>query len=54
MVISQNTVIVNFLYILVTFQAGIMAFLTSIHCCPDALDPREQNKERTYGQLYPT
>ena len=29
-------VIVNFLFILVTFQAGIMAFLTSIHCCPDA------------------
>ena len=36
MVISQNTVIVNFLVILETFQAGTMAFLTSIHCCPDA------------------
>ena len=36
MVISQNKVIVNFLFILVIFQAGIMAFLTSIHCCPDA------------------
>ena len=36
MVISQNTVIVNFLFILVTFQAWIMAFLTSIDCYPDA------------------
>ena len=32
----QNTVIVNFLFILVSFQAGLMAFLTSIHCCLDA------------------
>ena len=36
MVISHNIVIVNFLFILVTFQSGIMAFLTSIHCCPEA------------------
>ena len=37
MVISQNMVIVNFLFILVTFHAGIMAsFLTSIHWCPEA------------------
>ena len=36
MVISQNIVIFNFLFILVTFQSGIMAFLTSIHCCPEA------------------
>ena len=36
MVISQNIVIVNFLFILVTFQSGIMAFLTSTHCCPEA------------------
>ena len=36
MVISQNIVIVNFLFILVTFQSGIMAFVTSIHCCPKA------------------
>ena len=35
MVISENIVIVNFLFILVTFQSGIMAFLTSIHCCPE-------------------
>ena len=27
---------VTLLFILVTFQSGIMAFLTSIHCCPDA------------------
>ena len=36
MVISQNIVIVNFLFILVTFQSGIWGFLTSIHCCPEA------------------
>ena len=36
MVISQNMVIFHFLFILVTFQSGIMAFLTSIHCCPEA------------------
>ena len=36
MAISQNIVIVKLLFILVTFQAGIMAFLTSIHCCPGA------------------
>ena len=36
MVISQNIVIVNFLFILVTFQSGIIAFLTSIHSCPEA------------------
>ena len=36
MFISQNIVIVNFLFILVTFQSGIMAILTSIHCCPEA------------------
>ena len=35
-VISQNIVIVNFLFILVTFQLGIMVFLTSIHCCLEA------------------
>ena len=35
MVISQNMVIFNFLFILVTFQSGIMAFRTSIHCCPE-------------------
>ena len=47
-------VIFKFLLILVTFQSGIMAFLTSIHCCTEALDPCKQNKERinyTYGQL---
>ena len=38
MVISQNMVNVAFLSILVTFQP---------------IDPCEQNKERTYGQLYP-
>ena len=45
MVISQNMVIVNFLFILVTFQAGIlvMAFLTSIHCCPDADTKQREN-----------
>ena len=31
-----KTVIFNFCFILVTFQSGIMAFLTSIHCCPEA------------------
>ena len=36
MVIFQNIVIVNFLFILETFQSGIMAFLTSIHCCLEA------------------
>ena len=36
MVISQNIATVNFLFILVTFQSRIMAFLTSIHCCPEA------------------
>ena len=36
MVISQNMVIINFLFILGTFQSGIMACLTSIHCCPVA------------------
>ena len=36
MVISQNIVIVSFLFILMTFQSGIKAFLTSIHCCPEA------------------
>ena len=34
MVISQSIVIVKFLFILVTFRSGIMAFLTSIHCSP--------------------
>ena len=29
MVISQNIVIVNFVFILVTFQAGILVFLTT-------------------------
>ena len=36
MVIFQKTVIINFLFILVTYQAGIMAFLTSLRCCPEA------------------
>ena len=36
MVISQNMVIVKILFILVTFQSGIMAFLISIHCCLEA------------------
>ena len=36
MIISQNMGNVTFLFILVTFQAGIITFLTSIHCCPDA------------------
>ena len=36
MVISQNIVITNFLFILVIFLSGIMAFFTSIHCCPEA------------------
>ena len=31
-----KTVIFNFLFILVTFQSGVMAFLTSIHCCLEA------------------
>ena len=44
MVISQNMVIVNFLFILVTFQAGIMAFLTSIYIfARTPIDPCEQN-----------
>ena len=36
MVISQNIVTVNFLFILVTVQSGIMAVMTYIHCCPEA------------------
>ena len=31
-----------------TFQSGIMALLTSIHCCPEAHDTCKQNKEITY------
>ena len=45
MVISQNIVIVKFIFILVTFQSRIMAFLTSIHCCPKA-QWSVQTKER--------
>ena len=35
MVIFQN-IVVNFLFSLVTFHSGIMFFVTSIHCCPEA------------------
>ena len=54
MVISQNIVIVNFLFNLVTFQSGIMAFLTSIYIVArKPIYPCKQNKERTYGLLHP-
>ena len=50
MVISQNTVIVKFHLILVTFQAGIMDFSDFHTLLPvRTIDPCEQNKERTYG-----
>ena len=45
MVISQNIVIVNFLFIFVTFQSGIMAFLTSLYIVArKPIDPCKQNK----------
>ena len=56
MVISQNTVIVRplFSFILVTFQAGIMASLWLPYIVARTpIDPCEQNKERIYGRLYP-
>ena len=52
MVISQNIVIINFLFNLVMFQSGIMAFLTSIIVARKSIDPCKQNKDRSYGQLY--
>ena len=54
MVLSQNMVIVNFLFILLTFQAEIIAFLTSIHCCPDAHQSVQTKQRENLWTAIPT
>ena len=54
MVISQNIVIVNFLFMLMTFQSGIMAFLTSIHCCPEAHWSVQTKQRENFWTAIPT
>ena len=49
----ENMVIFNFLFILVTFQSRVMAFWFPYIVARKPNDPYKQNKERTYGQLYP-
>ena len=51
MAMSQNKVIVNFLFILVTFHSGIMAFLTSIHCCPEAHWSMQTKRENLWTAI---
>ena len=39
---------------LVTFQSGIMAFLTSIHCCPEALSSVQTKQRENLWTAIPT